>query len=146
MIRRLSPTALALLGTIALLAGCGSSSSSSSSSNSSSTAATGASTGSTNSGASTSTGTSTAPANSSAKSAAVAQCKHGVGVLPTLSQATKSRLEAICEKAAGGDAKAAGEAAREACEEIVKASPLPAGSARDHALSGCKGAEKPEKK
>ncbi len=145
MIRRLSPTALALLAGMAMIAGCGSSSGSSSSASSSSTAITGAATGATGSTGSSST-TSTAPATSSGKSAAVAQCKHGVGVLPTLSQATKSRLEAICEKAAGGDAKAAGEAAREACEEIVKASPLPAGSARDHALSGCKGAEKPEKK
>jgi hypothetical protein len=72
----------------------------------------------------------------------VARCKHGANVLPTLSQATKSRLEAICEKAASGDADAARTAAREGCEEIVKASPLPAGTARDRALAGCKDAEK----
>lgn len=128
MIRKLSPALLVVLACTALLAGCGSSGSSSSS-----TAKTAGST------SSSSTAT-----NGAAKvsAAAVEKCKHGVSVLPTLSQATKSRLEAICDKAASGDAAAARSAAREACEEIVKASPLPAGAARDHALSGCKSAEK----
>jgi hypothetical protein len=129
MIRVLTAAPLALLVAVALLSGCGSSSS-----NSSATATT--------STPSTSSSTSP-PANTTHDTAAaVAQCKRGVSVLPTLPQATKRRLESICQKAAGGDAKAARAAAREACEEIVKASPLPAGSARNRALAGCKSAER----
>jgi hypothetical protein len=128
MIRKLSPALLAMLVCAALLAGCGSSSSSSSN-----TAKTSGSTG------SSSTATTGATKGSAA---AVERCKHGVNVLPTLPQATKNRLESICEKAASGDAAAARTAAREGCEEIVKASPLPAGAARDRALAGCKSAEK----
>jgi hypothetical protein len=128
MIRRLSPAALALLAAGALLAGCGSSSGSSSSS--------GATSGSTSS----SSASTTPAAKSPTIAAAVQRCKQGVKALPTLPQATKSRLESICDKAASGDPKAVRTASREACEEIVKASPLPAGAARDHALSGCKSA------
>jgi len=125
MIRKLSPALLALLVCAALLAGCGSSGSSSSS---------------TSTAGSTSSSATTGAAKVSA--AAVEKCKSEVKVLPTLSQKTKSRLESICEKAASGDETSARTAAREGCEEIVKASPLPAGTARDHALAGCKPAEK----
>lgn len=131
MIRKLFPSALVLLAATALIAGCGSSGGSSSSSS----AATSGSTG------SSSTDT-TGSAKAAGVSAAITQCKHGVNALPTLSATTKHRLESICDKAASGDAKAARTASREACEEIVKASPLPAGTARDHALEGCKAAEK----
>jgi hypothetical protein len=124
MTRKLAAAPLVLLLAAALLAGCGSSSSSSGTSSATSSTPT----------ATTGTGKLSA--------GAVARCKHGVDVLPTLSQAAKSRLEAICDKAASGDAGAARSAAREACEEIVKDSPLPAGTARDHALAGCKDAEK----
>jgi hypothetical protein len=130
MIRRLFPSALVLLAATALVAGCGSSSGSSSSSASTS-----------GSTASTATAT-TGSAKAAGVAGAIAQCKHGVNVLPTLSATTKHRLESICDKAASGDAKAVQEASREACEEIIKASPLPAGSARDHALEGCKSAGK----
>jgi len=132
MIRKLSPAPLAVLAAAALLAGCGSSSSTSSS-----TASTGASTG------SSSTPTTGAPKLSATS---VEQCKHGVSALPTVSQATKHRLEAICDKAASGDAATARAAAREGCEEIVKAAPLPEGTAKQRALSACKSAETPEKK
>ncbi len=130
MIRRLFPSALALLTAMALIAGCGSGGSSSSGS-----AATSGSTG------STATATS-GSAKAARVAAAVARCKHGVDVLPTLSAATKHRFESICDKAASGDAKAARAASREACEEIVKSSSLFAGAARDHALAGCKSAGK----
>ena len=126
MIRKLSPALLVVLACAALLAGCGSSSSSSSS------------------GTVKTAGSTSSPATTGAtkvSAAAAERCKHGVNVLPTLSQETKSRLESICEKAASGDAATARTAAREGCEEIVKASPLPAGAARDHALAGCKSAE-----
>jgi hypothetical protein len=137
LIRKLFPSALVLLAITALIAGCGSSGSSGSSSSSSS-GSSAATSGSTASSSTATTGAAKAPG----VAAAVAQCKHGVNVLPTLSATTKHRLESICDKAASGDAKAAREASREACEEIVKASPLPAGAARDHALEGCKAAEK----
>jgi ABC-type glycerol-3-phosphate transport system substrate-binding protein len=125
MISRHSPALLTALACGALLAGCGSSSSSSSTTGTA---------GSTNSPATTGA--------AKVSAAAVEKCKSEVKVLPTLPQKTKSRLESICAKAASGDETAARTAAREGCEEIVKASPLPAGTARDHALAGCKSAEK----
>jgi hypothetical protein len=128
MIQRLIPSVLVLLAATALAAGCGSSSSSSSATTS----------GSTGSSSTATTGAAKAPG----VSAAVAQCKRGVNVLPTLSTTTKHRLESICDKAASGNAKAVHDASREACEEIVKASPLPPGSARNRALAGCKSAGK----
>jgi hypothetical protein len=60
--------------------------------------------------------------------------------LPHLKQSTKERLETICEKAASGDVNARRKAAEEACRELVNASPLPAGEARDRALAACKNA------
>jgi hypothetical protein len=119
-----------------LLAGCGSSSSSSTSGSTSSTAAT---TSSTSSSAPSTTGTTT---NNTAAATAVESCKRGAKAIPTLSGSTRSKIEAICEKAATGDAAATRTAAREVCEEIVKASPLPEGSAKQHAIAGCKSAEK----
>ena len=123
MIRRLSSGLLVALVGVALLAGCGSSSSSSSSSGS------------------TSSSTTTGAASTPAVAAAVEKCKQGVSKLPTLSQSTKSRLESICDKAASGDENAARTAAREACEEIVKSSPLPDGVGRTKRIEGCKDAE-----
>jgi hypothetical protein len=127
MNRKPATVLLPMLASLALLAGCGSSSSSSSS-----TAAT--------------TATSTAPTTGvaptgGAKAGAVAKCRNEVHALPTLPAATKVRLEAICEKAASGDVKAARSAAREGCEAIVRASPVPEGPAKQRALSGCKKAQ-----
>ena len=119
---------LALLG-VALLAGCGSSSSSSSTSGA---------TGSTSS-SSTATGTSSTStaSSSSAIASAVASCKRGVRSAGSLSSATKSKLEGICDKAGSGDEKAARNAAKEVCTEIVKASPLPNGTLKERALAAC---------
>jgi hypothetical protein len=112
-----------------LLAGCGSSSSSSTSGSTSSTAA----------------GSTTPSTTSSTKSpttaAAVESCRRGAKAIPTLSSSTRIKIEAICEKAAN-DPGQLRTAAREVCEEIVKASPLPEGSAKQHAIAGCKSAEK----
>jgi hypothetical protein len=68
----------------------------------------------------------------------VASCKHGVEQLPTLRASTRAKLVKICDKAGSGDPNATRKAAEEACREIVNASPLPAGSAKDRALAGCK--------
>jgi hypothetical protein len=128
MVRRLRISFPALLAAAALLAGCGSSSSSSgSSAATSSTPAT------------SSTGTSTS-SKVPGGAEAVAACKRGIQSLPHLQQKVTERLEAICEKAASGDAGAQRQAAEEACRELVNASPLPPGGAKERALSACKNA------
>lgn len=114
---------------VALLAGCGSSSSSSS---------TGASTGTASTAPSTTSGsveTTPAPPSSSSQ---VDTCLEGVKRLPSLKADTRARLESICRKGGNGNSEEARKAAVEACEELVKASPLPAGSAKDKALATCK--------
>jgi TolA-binding protein len=145
MVCRLHTYLLLALAAAALLAGCGSSSSSSSSSGSSvatsptsSTSSTGQ-TGSTATTPTSSTPTSTSP-KSSGGAAAVASCRHGVQLLPHLKQSIKEKLEEICQKAASGDVNAKRKAAQEACRELVNASPLPAGEARNRALAACKNA------
>jgi hypothetical protein len=146
MARRLRPSLLPALTAAVLLAGCGSSSSSSSSSGSSAattpstppTSST-AQTGSTATTTTSPTATSTSP-KSPGGAAAVASCRHGVQSLPHLKQSIKEKLEEICQKAASGDVNAKRKAAQEACRELVNASPLPAGEARDRALAACKNA------
>jgi hypothetical protein len=146
MARRLHLSLLPALLAAVLLAGCGSSSSSSSSSSGSSAAT--PSTPSTSATAQTgSTATSTTsptPTSTSSKlpggAAAVASCRHGVQSLPHLKQSIREKLEEICQKAASGDVNARRKAAQEACRELVNASPLPAGEARDRALAACKNA------
>lgn len=142
MARRLRPSLLPALTAAVLLAGCGSSSSSSSSSGSSATTPSTSSTAQTGSTATTTT--SPTPTSTSPKlpggAAAVASCRHGVQSLPHLKQSVKEKLEEICQKAASGDVNAKRKAAQEACRELVNASPLPAGEARDRALAACKNA------
>jgi hypothetical protein len=152
MARRLYTSLLPALTAAVLLAGCGSSSSSSSSSGSSAASPSTPATAQTGSAATTDTSptptsptpTSTSPTSTSPKShggaAAVASCRHGVQSLPHLKQSIKEKLEVICQKAASGDVDAKRKAAEEACRELVNASPLPAGEARDRALAACKNA------
>jgi hypothetical protein len=155
MVRPLPASLLTALAAAVLLAGCGSSSSSSSSGSSAATSSTPAtsSTGQTGSTATTPTATTgstsktPAPAGTTgstsktpAPASVIASCKHGVQSLPHLRQSTKERLEKICEKAASSDVAAKRKAAVEACQELVNASPLPAGKQRDRALAACKNA------
>lgn len=135
MIRKLSTWLLVAMVGGVLIAGCGSSSSSSSSS-SPTTSAPAATTKSSSSG-SESGGSSSNPT----LAAAVAKCKQGVQAAATLSSSTKGKLEQICDKAANGNPDAARKAAREVCVEIVNASPLPAGAAKEQALASCKGSK-----
>src|SRR5207245_8206677 len=65
----------------------------------------------------------------------VAACKSGINAQPTLSASLKSKLTAICDKAASGDVAGARKAAAQVCQEIVKAT-VPA-SAQAQALAGC---------
>jgi hypothetical protein len=142
MARLLYTSLLPALTAAVLLAGCGSSSSSSSSSGSS--AATPSTPATAQTGSTATTDTSPTPTSTSPKSpggaAAVASCRHGVQSLPHLKQSIKEKLEEICQKAASGDVNAKRKAAQEACRELVNASPLPAGEARDRALAACKNA------
>ena len=145
MARRLLPSLLPALTAAVLLAGCGSSSSSSSSSGSSAATPSTPPTSSTaQTGSTATTTTSPTPTSTSPKlpggAAAVASCRHGVQSLPHLKQSVKEKLEEICQKAASGDVNAKRKAAQEACRELVNASPLPAGEARDRALAACKNA------
>ncbi|MBA3808512.1 MAG: hypothetical protein H0X28_09000 [Solirubrobacterales bacterium] len=70
--------------------------------------------------------------------AAVATCKSQIEAQSTLPAGAKSKLEAVCEKAAKGDTAAVKVAAREVCEEVIKNSPVPAGAAQEQALAACK--------
>jgi hypothetical protein len=115
--------AVALVGGL-FVAGCGSSSSSSSSTTSSSTPTT------------TSTSSITVPTGPGVAQA-VASCKSVVQKAPTLSAATKAKIEGICEKA-GTNPAAARTAAKEVCIEVVNASPIPSGSIKEKALAACK--------
>jgi ABC-type phosphate transport system substrate-binding protein len=118
------------LAAVALLAGCGSSSSTSSSTPAATSAT----------GSATSTG-STSPLPSltgAAGAAAVAACKQAIQAQTTLPASAKAKLEGVCVKAAKGDQAAVKKAAQEVCEEVINKSALPAGSAKEQALSACK--------
>ncbi len=128
----------------ALLAGCGGSGSSTSSSSATpkptptvtvpSTAA---------SVPSTTTPTGSTPgAGVPGGAAAVAQyaaiCSAIVHGAPGLSSSEKAKVESVCAKAAHGDAAGARAAAKEACVEIVEATPV-SSALKEKALAGCKG-------
>jgi len=68
---------------------------------------------------------------------AVAVCKAAVHAQPTLSSSTRAKLEESCEKAAAGGQSALDRVAREVCAEIINTSKLPAGAARERALTVC---------
>lgn len=113
-----------------LLAGCGGSSSTatpqSTSAPSSSSSAT--------SSTSTTAPTSSAPL---ATAQAVETCKREIQAATTLTASSKSKLEAVCAKAAAGNTTAVKKAVREVCEEAITSSPLPA-TAKEQALAACK--------
>jgi len=124
-----------VLSSGALLAGCGGGASSTTSSQSTSTPATStakpppaSSTPSTGAGA----------ASSAAIQQTVAACKRTIQAEPSLSAHAKGKLEAICAKAAKGDAGAVRKAAQEVCAEVINGSALPAGPERERAVAACK--------
>ncbi len=125
MIRRRSTRLAGVLLCGALVAGCGGSGGSTASTQSTTAAS--------------STATSGAPSLSGSKlTQAVAACKQQIKAQTTLPAGAKSKLEAVCEKAAEGDSAAVKQAAQEVCEEVVSDAKVPAGVARDEALAGCK--------
>jgi hypothetical protein len=134
MTRRRFPALLAAISCVALLAGCGSSSSSSSSTAATTTAA------STASSTSVPSSTPSVPsggASSAQIQAAVEECKTIIASESKLPHGAKEKLEGACSKAAKGDTTAVKQAAREVCEEVINASPLPA-AAKQQALPNCK--------
>jgi hypothetical protein len=136
------PRALVLMALPAVLvAGCGGGGSSTTSSQSSSaTAATTSSTPATTAAAAKPPpAPSGAPANPAAVAEAEALCKSIIDRAPTLSAATKARVESICSKAGHGDLAGARTAAKEVCAEVINASPIPA-AAKAQALAECKSA------
>jgi hypothetical protein len=126
------------LTTGALLAGCGGGGSSTTTSHSTSTPAT-----STAAPAPTSStpATGAGAASGAAIQRAVAACKRTIQGEPSLSARAKSKLEAICGKAAKGDAAAVRKAAQEVCAEVINGSALPAGPERERAITACKSAK-----
>jgi hypothetical protein len=52
----------------------------------------------------------------------VAQCKQSIASAPTLSSDAKSKLSALCDKAAEGDPASLQKATAQVCQEIVKES------------------------
>jgi hypothetical protein len=125
MVTRRSPLLVVVLLCGVLVAGCGSSSSSSSSTQAATTS-------------STPSTTATIPGGSSSQivQSAVAACRAGVAHA-AVSASVKAKLETICNEAAKGNLNAAREAAKKVCVEIVNSSPIPAGAAKEAALSAC---------
>lgn len=68
--------------------------------------------------------------------AAVKQCEEQINSVPNLSDQAKKDLENVCQDAASGDEEAVREASKKVCETIIEDT-VPAGPARDQALSSC---------
>jgi hypothetical protein len=118
MVSRLSSLVVVVVVGGAIVAGCGSSSSSSSTSTPSAPASVATST-----SGSASTGSGGASSSSNPGVAeAVAVCKATIGASTTLSADLKTKLQAICDKAASGDQTGVKQATAQVCQEIVKAS------------------------
>lgn len=107
------------------LAGCGGGSKSSSSTQ----------TGSTASAAPSATGSSTSASPASVASA-VTKCREAVAAAPNLTPALKAKAEGICAKAASGNVQEARKAAKEVCEEVINAQPVPT-SVKEAARKDC---------
>jgi hypothetical protein len=69
---------------------------------------------------------------------AIDACKRQIQSTRNLSASVRSKLEAVCVKAASGDTAAVKQAGREVCEEVINTSRLPAGASKDKALAACR--------
>jgi hypothetical protein len=121
-----------VLAASALVAGCGSSSSTTSSQSTSGPAATGS-----------QSATSTSGTSSAIAQLAVAACKQRIQTQAALTTVEKSKLEAICNRAANGNPAARRKVAQEVCTEIVNKAAAPGSPvtpAREQALAACKNA------
>jgi hypothetical protein len=70
--------------------------------------------------------------------AAITACKQAIQAQTSLPASAKSKLEAVCGKAASGDQAAVRKAAQEVCEEVINKSAVPAGPVKEHALQTCR--------
>jgi hypothetical protein len=70
---------------------------------------------------------------------AVASCEQAVRSQHTISASAKAKLEAICKKAGSGGQAGLQSVAHEVCIELLEASHVPAGAAKEKALAACKG-------
>jgi hypothetical protein len=122
MILKLSTWLVVALAGGALLAACGSSSTSTT----------------TSTAGATTPGLATTPLTPAQAQQAVSTCKHGVHSDAAIPAGAKAKLEKTCEKAASGDLSALRLVAQEACIELINASHIPAGVARDRATALCK--------
>jgi len=112
----------------ALVAGCGGSSSSSTSSQ-------------TTSGQTTGSQTSlngTSPLPPAAGKQAATSCKHAIQTQTKLTASEKTKLEALCDKAASGNGADLDRIAHEVCVELINVSHVPTGPLRERALALCK--------
>ena len=79
-----------------------------------------------------------APAASGNSATVEAVCKKVVSQAVTNTPSAKGKAEELCEKIASGDTAGAKQAAGELCDEVLKASPLPAGPVKEQALAACR--------
>ena len=68
---------------------------------------------------------------------AVERCQHGIRAQPSISARAKTKLEKTCEKTASGSQAALHEVVKAVCVELVNASHLPSGVAKERALAVC---------
>jgi hypothetical protein len=132
MIRKLGPLAVALMLAALFAIGCGDDNKSDSGGSSGGGTATQSSGG----GTSTDSGGGTDVSDNPQVKAAVASCKQSIDSNPAVKDDIKGDLEAICDKAASGNADDVKKAIKEVCEKIVE-STVPSGSAQDQAKAAC---------
>ncbi|HXW58069.1 MAG TPA: hypothetical protein VEJ23_01190 [Solirubrobacteraceae bacterium] len=136
MMRTLSTWLILAVGTAALMAACGGTSTTTSrTEGSSSPAGPSGPVGGTAAGA---TYPSTPAAQRAAGKHAVASCKGAIHAQTSIAASAKAKLEAICGKAASGTRQALETVAHEECVALVNATPLPNAAAKQRALAICK--------
>jgi len=69
---------------------------------------------------------------------AVEACKHSIQAQPSIPASAKAKIEQACAKIASGTPAAVQEVVKTECVELVNATHVPAGPARERALSVCK--------
>jgi hypothetical protein len=123
----------------ALICGCGSGGSSTTSGSAAGTPATTTSTAAatTSSAAPPTSVIPNGPISAAQLAAAVAECKSVIKRAPTLSASLKGKVEAICNKAAGGNIAAARAGRRERCFAAGNSTPIPKAE-KAQALAACK--------
>jgi hypothetical protein len=137
MMRRQLTWLTVALASVVLLAGCGGGGASKTSNSTSSPATRAAKPPTTSS--TPATGAGAAP--SAQIQQAIDACKRTIQAQPSLSAHAKGKLEAVCGRAAKGDAGAVRKAAQEVCAEVINGSALPPGPERERAVAACKSAK-----